>query len=358
MKSNEIIIGDRTVGPDQPPFIIAEMSGNHNQSLERALAIVDAAAAAGAHAVKLQTYTADSMTLDIKSGDFVVRDQGSLWHGKSLYSLYQKAYTPWEWHRPIFERCKEHGIVCFSAPFDDAAVDLLESLEAPCYKIASFENNHIPLIRRVAATGKPIIISTGLGSIADLHLAADTARNAGCRNLILLKCTSSYPASPENSNLKTIPHMAELFDSQVGLSDHTAGIGVATAAVAMGATIIEKHITLKRSDGGVDADFSLEPQELGALVVETKRAWQAIGKVQYGPTEGETGSVQFRRSLYIAEDMRAGEVFAPNNLRVIRPGMGMEPKYYELVLGRRAVCNLKKGTALKWKMIGDPGEAL
>jgi len=275
---SSITIADRSIGRTYPPFVIAEMSGNHNQSLKRALKIVEEAAKAGAHALKLQTYTADTMTLDIDDGEFFINDQKSLWKGSSLYKLYQQAYTPWEWHEPIFNRCKELGIIGLSTPFDATAVDFLESLNTPCYKIASFENIDIPLIRKVAATGKPMIISTGMATVAELDETVREAREFGCKDLVLLKCTSSYPATPENSNIQTISHMRNLFNCEVGLSDHTLGIGAAVASVALGATVIEKHFTLSRADGGVDAAFSLEPGEMKALVVEGERAWQALGK--------------------------------------------------------------------------------
>ena len=344
-------IGDYPIGNSSPPFIIAEMSGNHNQSLERAFDIVDAAAKAGAHAIKLQTYTADTITLNVNEGEFFISDENSLWKGNSLYDLYKKAYTPWEWHAPIMARAAKHGMVCFSSPFDESAVDFLESLNVPAYKIASFENSHLPLIKKVAATGKPMIISTGMASIAELDEAVKTARAAGCKDLILLKCTSTYPALPTNTNILTIPHMRELFGCQVGLSDHTMGIGVSVAAVALGATVIEKHFTLARADGGVDSSFSLEPHELKSLVVETERAWQAIGKVTYGATDAEQKSLVFRRSLYIAEDVKAGDVLTPINLRVVRPGNGLHPRFYEQMLGKQVRQDLKKGTPLSFDLV-------
>jgi len=349
--SNPITIADRKIGRAHPPFIIAEMSGNHNQSLERAFAIVDAAASAGAHAIKLQTYTADTITLNMRGGDFSITDKGSLWRGRNLHDLYKQAYTPWEWHAPIMARANELGMVCFSSPFDETAVDFLTSLNVPAFKIASFENNHLPLIRKVAATSKPMIISTGMATVAELDEAVTTAHLAGCQDLVLLKCTSTYPASPENTNVLTIPHLRELFGCEVGLSDHTMGVGVAIAAVAHGATVIEKHFTLSRADGGVDSAFSLEPVELHALVEETKRAWQSLGAVRYGPTEAELKSVVFRRSLYIAEDMEQGEVLTPTNLRVVRPGIGLHPRYYEIFLGKRVAHKVKKGTPVQWELI-------
>ena len=345
-------IGTRTIGLANPPFVIAEMSGNHNQSLERALEIVDAAAKTGAHALKIQTYTADTMTLDLDKGEFLISDPNSLWEGTSLYTLYQEAYTPWEWHKPIFDRCRELGIIGFSTPFDDTAVDFLETLDVPCYKIASFENTDIPLIRKVAATGKPMIISTGMATVAEMDETVRAAREAGCKDFILLKCTSTYPATPGNTNILTIPHMRELFGCEVGLSDHTMGIGVSIASVALGATVIEKHFTLSRADGGVDSTFSMEPAEMASLVVESERAWQALGEVKYGQTEMEKKSLVFRRSLYLVDDVKAGEVLTLKNLRAIRPGLGLPPKYLSILLGRRLAKDVKKGTAMTWDLLG------
>ena len=339
-------IGSRLIGTCQPPFVIAEMSGNHNQNLERAFELVDAAAAAGAHALKLQTYTPDTITLNVRGDDFEIRDKSSLWAGQNLHDLYSKAYTPWEWHKPIMDRARQHGLLCFSSPFDESAVDFLEDLEVPAYKIASFENNHLPLIRHAASTGKPLIISTGMASLADLDQAVITAREAGCRDLVLLKCTSTYPATPTNTNINTIPHLRELFHCEVGLSDHTMGLGVSVAAVALGASVIEKHFTLARTDGGVDSAFSLEPAELTALVQETERAWQALGEVRYGPTEAERASLQFRRSIYVAAEIAEGELFTPENLRVVRPGHGAPPHLYDQLLGRPARRAYQPGTPL------------
>jgi N-acetylneuraminate synthase len=344
-------IGSRPIGQNVAPFIIAEMSGNHNQSLNRAFEIVDAAAAAGAHAVKLQTYTADTITLDVRKGDFQITDTDSLWAGRNLHDLYKLAYTPWDWHKPIMDRARDKGLLCFSSPFDETAVDFLESLNVPAYKIASFENVHLPLIRRVAATGKPMIISTGMASLSELDEAVTTARAGGSRDLVLLKCTSTYPATPENTNIMTIPHMRTLFGCEIGLSDHTMGVGVAVAAVALGATVIEKHLTLDRAGGGVDSAFSLEPAELSSLVIETERAWKALGHVAYGPTEAEKKSLQFRRSLYIAEDLRMGEVLTKHNLRVVRPGNGLHPRFYEQFLGKRVRRDVVKGTPVHWDLI-------
>jgi pseudaminic acid synthase len=348
---NDFKVANRTIGSNHAPFIIAEMSGNHNQSLERALAIVDAAAAAGVHAMKLQTYTADTLTLDLSENEFFIADPNSLWKGNSLYKLYQEAYTPWEWHKPIFDRCKEHGMIGFSTPFDDTAVDFLEELDVPLYKIASFENTHIPLIRKVAATGKPMIISTGMATVAELDETVREARAAGCKDLVLLKCTSTYPATPENTNILTIPHLKQLFNCHVGLSDHTMGVGVSIASVALGATVIEKHFTLRRADGGVDSTFSMEPDEMRSLVVESERAWQALGHVAYGPTEKEKASIQFRRSLYIAEDLKAGDIFTDNNIRAVRPGYGLPAKYLPELLGRTVKIDVNKGTAVTWDLL-------
>jgi N-acetylneuraminate synthase len=352
-RENEISVADKKIGPGHPHFIIAAMSGNHNQSLDRALAIVKAAARSGAHAVKLQSYTADTMTLDIAEREFFINDPNSLWKGRSLFDLYNEAYTPWEWHRPIFEHCRELGLIYLSTPFDETAVDFLEELNVPCYKIASFENTDIPLIRKVADTGKPMIISTGMATIAELDETVRIVRGVGCRDLILLKCTSSYPASPENTNILTIPHMAKLFNCQVGLSDHTMGIGAALASVALGATMIEKHFTLSRADGGVDSAFSMEPDELSTLVAETKKAKKALGKISYGPTEKEKKSLIFRRSLYIAQDMKKGSILTRENLRVIRPGLGLPPKYYDMLLGKRINRDTRRGTAVSWDILTD-----
>jgi len=346
-------IASRDVGAEAPPFCIAEMSGNHNQSLERAFAIVDAAAKAGAHALKLQTYTADTMTIPAESGSFRIDDAKSLWAGKSLHQLYQEAHTPWEWHAPIMERCRKLGLICFSTPFDESAVEFLEGLRVPGYKVASFENTDLPLVRRIAATGKPMLISTGMATAAELDETVRAARAAGCKDIVLLKCTSTYPATPENTNIQTIPHMRELFGCQVGLSDHTLGTGVAVAAVALGATVIEKHFTLARADGGVDSVFSMEPAEFAALVTETGRAWQALGQVTYGPVGAEKESLKFRRSLYAVADIKRGEKFDTRNVRAIRPGDGLPPKYLELFIGRHAARDIARGTPLGWDMLGN-----
>jgi pseudaminic acid synthase len=341
-----IEIAGRPIGSDHPPFVIAEMSGNHNQSLERALEIVEAAAKAGAHAIKLQTYTADTMTLNVRGGSFEINDPDSLWAGKNLHDLYKLAYTPWEWHAPIMERARELGLICFSSPFDETAVDFLLELDVPAFKIASFENNHLPLINKAASTGKPLIISTGMATLGELDQAVTTARDAGCDQLILLKCTSTYPATPEKTNISTIPHLKQLFGAEVGLSDHTMGVGVAVASVALGASVIEKHFTLSRADGGVDSTFSLEPQELEALVAESERAWQALGAVTYGPTDAERNSMVFRRSIYVSEDIEEGELFTSKNLRIVRPGDGAPPAMLRDLLGRPARCSFTKGDPL------------
>ncbi|MER0442365.1 pseudaminic acid synthase [Emticicia sp. W12TSBA100-4] len=345
-------IQDTIISPDHKPFVIAEMSGNHNQSLERAFEIVDAAAAAGAHALKLQTYTADTITFNGTSDEFVIKDQNSLWKNQNLHKLYQMAYTPWEWHKPIFDRAKAHGMLAFSSPFDTTAVDFLESLEVPCYKIASFENTDHILLKKVAQTGKPVIMSTGVASIADIQESVAVLRKYGCKDLVLLKCTSTYPATPESTNLLTIPHMKDLFDCQIGLSDHTMGIGAAVAAVALGARVLEKHFTLRRADGGVDSAFSLEPEELKNLVIESERAFLAMGKVNYILSEKEQKSLQYKRSLYVVEPMKAGDVFSEKNVRSIRPSNGLHTRYYEDILGKTATQNIEAGTALSWELVG------
>ena len=346
--NKELSLGQHRIGGSFTPFIIAEMSGNHNHSLERALAIVDAAADAGAHAIKLQTYTADTMTL---KGAYRINDKDSLWNGRELYDLYKEAYTPWEWHAPIFEHATKRGILAFSSPFDETAVDFLESLHVPFYKVASFENTDWPLLKKIAATGKPIIMSTGVSRLADVDESVSLLRQQGCNDLVLLKCTSTYPASPENTNLLTIPHLQQLFDCIVGLSDHTMGIGASVAAVALGARVIEKHFTLRRADGGVDSAFSLEPEELKALVVETERAFLALGQIQYGVQQTETKSKSFKRSIYIAKDVRAGDIITRDHLKIIRPDLGLSPRYFDLVLGRQAKKDIAAGTPLSFDLI-------
>ena len=344
-------IGGRVVGAGSAPLVIAEMSGNHNQSLERALEIVDAAAQSGAHALKIQTYTAETMTIDIREREFFISDEKSLWKGESLFDLYKKAYTPWEWHEAIFDRAKNHKMLAFSTPFDKTAVDFLENLNVPCYKIASFENIDLPLIRYVAATGKPMIISTGMATFAELDETVEAARSAGCKDLVLLKCTSTYPSTPDDSNILTIPEMRSRYGCEIGISDHTMGIGVSVAAVALGATVVEKHFTLQRADGGVDSAFSMEPQEMAQLVIETERAWQALGKVQHGPTAKEKASLVFRRSLYVVADVKTGEKLTPANVRAIRPGNGIAPKFYDEVIGKTAKRDITRGTPLSHDLI-------
>jgi len=343
-------IGDRRVGPGCRPYLIAEMSGNHNRSLDRALAIVDAAAESGADAIKLQTYTADTMTLDLRTADFVIDDPDNLWNGRNLYDLYDEAHTPWEWHAPIMARARTRGIHCFSSPFDATAVDFLEGLDVPAYKIASFEVVDLPLIEKVAATGKPMIISTGMASVAEIGDAVAAAKGGGSAGVVLLKCTSTYPATPENSNLATIRSMAETFGCTVGLSDHTMGCGVAVAAIALGASLVEKHFTLSRAEGGVDSAFSMEPHEFRMMREEADRAWQAIGSVTYGGTCAEEGSRAFRRSLYIAEDLKSGDTLTSANLRAIRPGYGLPPKYLTTLLGRRVGRDVAAGTRADWSI--------
>lgn len=349
---NNIQIGNYTIGVKEKPFIVAEMSGNHNQSLEKALAIVDAAADSGAHAMKLQTYTADTITIDVRHGEFFISDPKSLWRGKNLYELYQQAATPWEWHQALFERAKQKKLICFSTPFDETAVDFLEQLQAPAYKIASFENNHLPLLKKVAKTGKPVIMSTGISTLADIEIAVNTLRQHGCRDLILLKCTSTYPASPENTNVVTIPHMSDLFNCHVGLSDHTLGIGVSIASVAVGARMIEKHFTISRAEGGVDSAFSMEPQEFSMLVEETERAFLGMGDIKYGIQEDEKKSLAFKRSIYIVADMKAGDTLTTGNIRIIRPGLGISPAFFETMLGKKINRDVIKGTALTFDLIG------
>jgi pseudaminic acid synthase len=327
------------------PFIIAEMSGNHNQSLERALKIIDAAADAGASAIKIQTYTADTLTI---KGVFKITEKSSLWYGKDLHDLYDEAHTPWDWHKAIFEHAHKRGIICFSSPFDETAVDLLESLNNPIYKIASFEINHIPLLKYIARTGKPVIMSTGASSLAEIAEAVSVLKREGCENLTLLKCTSTYPASAENSNLNTIPHMKELFHCEVGLSDHTMGIGVAVAAIAKGANVIEKHFCLDRSEGGVDSAFSLEPAEFKQLVIEAKNAYLALGKINYGITNDEKKVDAGKRSIYVSDKINEGEIITTKNIKVIRPGYGLHPRYYTDVLGKKANKNLEIGQPLSF----------
>ena len=333
------------------PFIIAEMSGNHNQSLERALEIVEAAAKAGADAIKLQTYTADTMTLDISEGEFFIEDKNSLWAGRSLYDLYQEAHTPWEWHRPLFEHAKNLGITIFSSPFDNTAIDLLEDLNAPAYKIASFEAVDLPLIKYAASTGKPLIISTGMADAEEIQEAIDAAYSAGCKELAILHCVSGYPAPALDYNLATIQDMQTRFGVPVGLSDHTLDNTTAIAAVALGACIIEKHFTLDRQGGGPDDSFSLEPADLAALCRDSKTAWQALGRVDYGRKSSEQGNVKFRRSLYFVKDLAAGEVITPDSIRSVRPGFGAPPKYLDMLIGKKIRQSVQKNTPVDLNQI-------
>ena len=345
---NEIQIGRLSIGPSHPPFIVAELSGNHQHSLERALKLVKMAKNAGAHAIKLQTYTPDTITLDIKEGEFLIEDQESLWKNRTLYELYREAHLPWEWHQPIFEYCRQLGIEAFSTPFDETAVDFLEKLQVPCYKIGSPEIVDHDLIRKVAQTGKPLILSTAASTLGEIGEAVAVARQAGCHQLILLKCTASYPAQPRDAHLRTLPHLAESFDALVGLSDHTLGIGVAIASVALGACLIEKHFTLSRQEGGVDSAFSMEPQEFQMLVEESQKAWEALGHIHYLPLHAERVTYSHRPSLYFVEDLLEGTIVLPQHVRTVRPGKGLPPKELSHILGLVLTQTVKKGTPVSW----------
>ncbi|MEO3799062.1 pseudaminic acid synthase [Nonomuraea sp. B1E8] len=346
-----ISIAGRPIGAGHPPYVVAEMSGNHNGSLAQALAIVDAVAASGAHALKLQTYRADTLTVDCDGPAFRIGDGHELWGGEHLYRLYERAHTPWEWHEPIFERAREHGLTAFSSPFDPTAVELLEKLGTPAYKIASSEIVDLPLIRLAASTGKPLIISTGMASAGEIEAAVTAAREAGCAQPAVLSCTASYPASPAESNLRALPLLAALTGAVVGVSDHTPGLGAALAAVALGACLIEKHVTTSRAEGGVDAAFSLEPGELLALVVESERAWQSLGSPVIGPRPSEREGLRFRRSLYVVRDVRAGEPVTPDNVRSIRPAGGLPPEAAAQVMGRCFTRDVAFGTPLTWDLV-------
>jgi N-acetylneuraminate synthase len=346
----EIKINNRLIGTGYNSFIIAEMSGNHNQSLDKAFAIVKAAADAGVDAIKLQTYTADTITFKGSGEEFQIKDENSLWKNQNLYDLYKQAYTPWEWHKPIFDYANELGLIAFSSPFDESAVDFLETLSVPVYKIASFENTDHILLKKVANTGKPVIMSTGVATIADIQESIKVLEANGCKELVLLKCTSTYPASPETTNILTIPHMRDLYNYPIGLSDHTMGIGVSIAAVALGACVIEKHLTLSRAEGGVDAAFSLEPNEFKSLVTEAERAWLGLGTVNYELTEKEKKSLQFKRSLYLVKDIKAGEVITPAHIKSIRPGNGLHTRFYNEVIGKTIKENTNAGTPLSFEL--------
>lgn len=346
-----VTIGGVPVGRDHPPFIIAEMSGNHDGSLDKALEIVRAAAAAGAHAVKLQTYTADTITIDVDTPDFRLSDEHPLWGGRRLYDLYEEAHTPWKWHAPIFDLARELGLLAFSSPFDPTAVEFLESLEVPAYKIASSEIVDLPLVRTAAATGKPIIISTGMASVGEIHAAVTAARSTGNEQVIVLSCTANYPADPAASNLRGIPVMAETFGAPIGLSDHTMGIGAAVASIAFGAVLVEKHVTMSREEGGVDSDFSLEPDELALLVSQTRVAWQALGEPRIGARESEREGLRFRRSLYVVEDVAAGDPVSDKNVRSIRPANGLPPDTFTQLEGRAFTRNVPRGTPMSWDLV-------
>jgi pseudaminic acid synthase len=343
-------VGQIKIDSSNEPVIVAEMSGNHNRSLERAIQLVDSVSKTGAQILKLQTYTADTITLDIDDDGFVISEKDSPWKGRSFHSLYQEAHTPWEWQKEIIERANNLGLLCFSSVFDESSVDFLESLNIPAYKIASQECIHLPLIEKVASTNKPIVMSTGMASLAEIDEAVNLIRKTSSSEILLMKCTSSYPSNPENSNVLTIPYLKNIFGCEVGLSDHTLGIGAAVAAVSHGATMIEKHFTLSRDDGGVDSAFSLEPQEMQLLVEETKRAWQSLGKIQFGPTESEMISLSGRRSIYLSKDVKAGEKLSDKNMKIIRPNGGLPPKFYNVILGRKIKIDSKKGTPLSWSL--------
>jgi N-acetylneuraminate synthase len=351
MFKQEIKIGNRVIGKNTRPFIIAEMSGNHNQSLERALELVKFAADSGVDAIKLQTFKPDTITMDCRNPEFIVGGGNDYWEGESLFDLYKKAATPYGWHKEIFNKAKEYGLLAFSSPFDTEAVGFLESLDVPCYKIASFENTDHLILEAVAKTGKPVIMSTGVSKISDIQESIEVLKKNGCKELVLLKCTSSYPASPSSTNISTIPHMKELYGVPIGLSDHTMGLGVSIASVALGAVMIEKHFTLDRNDGGVDSAFSLEPIEFEALVKETERAFLSIGKPNYTLSEKEVLNKSYKRSLYVVKDIKKGELISDKNIKSIRPGLGLHTRNYKEVLNRKATTDIKRGTPLAWSHI-------
>jgi pseudaminic acid synthase len=346
---NELAIAGRRIGSGQPPYLIAEMSANHGGSLDQALAVIEAAAKAGADAIKLQTYTADTITINCDRPDFLIK--GGLWDGRTLYDLYQEAHTPWEWHRALFTKGRELGITMFSSPFDETAVDFLEELNAPAYKVASFELVHLPLLRKVAGTGKPVILSTGMASHAEIRESIGVLRDAGCRDLVVLHCTSGYPTPPDEANVRMIPYLSEMFDVPVGLSDHTLDSTVAVTAVALGAVVIEKHFTLNRADGGPDAAFSLEPSEFADLAAAARTAWVALGKADDVRAPSEQGNRMFRRSIYAVKDIKKGDRLTSESIRVIRPGFGLAPVHYDAVIGRHASADIIRGTPISWTLI-------
>ena len=352
----KINIAHAELGDGCKPFIVAELSGNHQQDYALAEKMIEAAASSGVDAIKLQTYTPETMTLNLQRDEFMVNEENSLWKGESLYDLYAKASTPWEWHKPLFDKAKSLGLIAFSSPFDASAVDFLETLDVPCYKIASFENNDLPLIKKVALTGKPVIVSTGMASQTEIEELLATIRDTGNEQIILLKCTSNYPADASDSNLSTMTHMRKAFNCLVGLSDHCNGISVSLAGVALGACLVEKHFVLDRQAGGVDAEFSLEPDELRHLVTESEKVCSAIGNVHYGGSDNEQQSKKYRRSIYCSQDIQQGEILTEDNIRIIRPGLGLAPKYYEQLIGQPAVQNIPRGTAMQWDFLGrkDP----
>lgn len=346
----EISIAGRKIGPGHEPYVICELSGNHNGDLDRAMKLLEAAAATGADAIKIQSYTADTITIDHDGPAFKI--EGGLWDGRTLHELYAEAQTPFEWHAPLFRRARELGVTLFSSPFDESAVDLLEEMGAPAYKIASFEAVDLPLVAYCASKGKPMIISTGMANLEEIGEAVKTAQDNGCKDLVLLHCVSSYPAPDEQSNVRTVPDLGERFGVISGLSDHTFGSAVAVSSIALGGSVVEKHFTLARADGGPDAAFSLEPEEFTSLVEDCKRAWRSLGRATYDLQGSESGAVQFRRSLYVVEDIAAGDPLTRRNVRSIRPGQGLAPKHLPEVLGKAASRDLKRGEPLDWDAVG------